>query len=31
MKMTYKTLFGSLCRREAERFKTYLEQNLFTP
>ncbi len=31
MKMTYKTLFGSLCRKEAERFKTYLEQNLFTP
>lgn len=31
MKMTYKTLFGKLCRREAERFKTYLEQNLFTP
>lgn len=31
MKMTYKTLFGSLCLREAERFKTYLEQNLFTP
>lgn len=31
MKMTYKTLFGSLCLREAEWFKYYLEQNLFTP
>ena len=31
MKMTFKTMFGSLRRREAEHFKTYLEQNLFTP